>query len=69
MATQSVQRPRPREASFQRKVLELARRTGINLGCVSYHVRYLNRLGLIELKGTRPRRGAVEHTYQLAERA
>jgi len=40
---------------------------GIDLGCVSYHVRYLSRLGLIELASTRPRRGAVEHTYQLAD--
>lgn len=36
------------------------------LGNVSYHVRHLAKLGLIELDGTTPRRGAVEHTYRLA---
>lgn len=39
------------------------------LGNVSYHVRHLAKLGLIELAGTTPRRGAVEHTYRLAENA
>ena len=39
------------------------------LGNVSYHVRYLARHGLIRLVATTPRRGAVEHTYQLAEQA
>jgi hypothetical protein len=31
---------------------------------VSYHVRILARLGLIELVRTTPRRGAVEHHYR-----
>jgi DNA-binding transcriptional ArsR family regulator len=42
---------------------------GVPLGNVSYHVRHLRDLGLIELASTRPRRGAVEHTYRLAENA
>lgn len=42
---------------------------GAPLGNVSYHVRHLAKLGLIELASTRPRRGAVEHTYRLAENA
>lgn len=39
------------------------------LGNVSYHVRHLAKLGLIELVATTPRRGAVEHTYRLAVNA
>jgi DNA-binding transcriptional ArsR family regulator len=38
------------------------------LGNVSYHVRFLARVGLIELASTKPRRGAVEHYYRAAGR-
>lgn len=34
---------------------------------VAYHVRVLRKLKCIELVETRPRRGAVEHIYRLAE--
>lgn len=34
------------------------------LGTVSYHVRTLHELGLLELVGTRQRRGATEHIYR-----
>ena len=43
---------------------EIATRLGAPLGNVSYHVRFLARVGLIELVETRPRRGAVEHYYR-----
>ncbi len=43
---------------------EIAGRLGAPLGNVSYHVRFLARVGLIELVETRPRRGAVEHYYR-----
>jgi predicted transcriptional regulator len=33
---------------------------------VSYHVRQLEKAGLIELVATKPRRGALEHYYTLA---
>ncbi|MEA2251164.1 MAG: hypothetical protein QOJ82_2675 [Solirubrobacteraceae bacterium] len=39
-----------------------------SLGVVSYHVRTLHRLGLIELVGETPRRGAVEHHYRAKTR-
>lgn len=34
------------------------------LGNVSYHVKTLSELGMVELVSTAPRRGAVEHYYQ-----
>lgn len=40
---------------------------GIPLGDVSYHVKGLVDLGVIELVRTRPVRGAVEHFYTLRE--
>ena len=43
---------------------EIAEELGAPLGNVSYHVRFLVRVGLIELAGTQPRRGAVEHYYR-----
>jgi DNA-binding transcriptional ArsR family regulator len=46
---------------------EIAERIGAPLGNVSYHVRFLARIGLIELRETRPRRGAVEHYYEVLE--
>src|ERR1700750_3401317 len=42
---------------------ELARELGLPLGRVSYHIRLLHDLGAIELVGTEPRRGALEHFY------
>jgi DNA-binding transcriptional ArsR family regulator len=43
---------------------ELADTLGISIGKVSYHVRTLFNLGVIELVETRPVRGAVEHFYK-----
>ena len=39
---------------------------GEPLGNVSYHVRHLEKAGLIELVATTPRRGALEHYYTRA---
>ncbi len=39
---------------------------GEPLGNVSYHVRQLEKAGLIELVATKPRRGALEHYYTRA---
>jgi DNA-binding transcriptional ArsR family regulator len=36
------------------------------IGNVSYHVKCLKEVGLLELSHTRPRRGAVEHFYREA---
>src|SRR5579875_590246 len=47
---------------------EIAEEIEAPLGNVSYHVRFLARLGLVELAGTRPRRGAVEHHYRAVAR-
>lgn len=47
---------------------EVAEEIGAPLGNVSYHVRFLARVGLIELTGTKPRRGAVEHYYRAVSR-
>ena len=43
---------------------ELAQELRESLGNVSYHVRILADLGVIELVKTEPRRGAVEHYYR-----
>ena len=43
---------------------ELAEELDEPLGNVSYHVRLLHDLGLIELVRTTPRRGAIEHHYR-----
>jgi DNA-binding transcriptional ArsR family regulator len=43
---------------------ELAEALGVPLGNVSYHVRFLARVGLLELVRTQPRRGAIEHFYR-----
>lgn len=40
---------------------------GVSLGTLSYHFRYLRKLGLIELSQTIPRRGALQHVYRLTE--
>jgi DNA-binding transcriptional ArsR family regulator len=47
---------------------DIASEVGAKLGNVSYHVRALERLGLLELVRTAPRRGAVEHFYRATER-
>ena len=47
---------------------EIAAEFGEKLGNVSYHVRILARLGLIELVRETPRRGAVEHHYRSVPR-
>ena len=47
---------------------ELAVRFSEKLGNVSYHVRILARLSLIELVRETPRRGAVEHHYRSVPR-
>lgn len=47
---------------------EIAEEIGAPLGNVSYHVRFLARVGLLELTSTKPRRGAVEHYYQAVGR-
>jgi len=38
---------------------------GLSLSAVSYHVQQLRGLGLLRPAGTRQRRGAVEHFYEL----
>lgn len=47
---------------------ELARRLGVPLGNVSYHVRALRDNGFLELEHTRVVRGAVEHRYRVLAR-
>jgi len=47
---------------------EIAAGSEASLGTVSYHVRYLERVGLIELTSTKARRGAVEHYYRAVGR-
>ncbi|MGO9754783.1 MAG: helix-turn-helix domain-containing protein [Solirubrobacteraceae bacterium] len=42
----------------------LAGKLGQSLGTVSYHVRTLYDLGLLDLVSTRQRRGAMEHIYE-----
>jgi len=43
--------------------VQLAGRLEAPLGTVAYHVRTLERLGLIEMVATHQRRGATEHVY------
>lgn len=47
----------------------IARRLGVRTENVSYHVRVLCELGIIELIGTTPVRGALEHHYRATRRA
>lgn len=47
----------------------IARRLGVRTENVSYHVRVLNELGVIELVRTTPVRGALEHHYRATSRA
>lgn len=46
----------------------IADRLGLPVGNVSYHVRELERIGLIELSDEQRRRGAVEHFYRAVPR-
>jgi hypothetical protein len=46
----------------------LATDLGVPLGNIAYHVRCLAALGLLELIESRPRRGALEHIYELSGR-
>jgi DNA-binding transcriptional ArsR family regulator len=48
---------------------EIQQELGEGLSQVSYHVKVLNDLKMIELVSTEPRRGAVEHYYSAVERA
>src|SRR5262245_24911370 len=47
---------------------ELAAELHVPLGNVSYHVRQLQSFGLIRLVRTTPRRGSIEHHYELVAR-
>jgi DNA-binding transcriptional ArsR family regulator len=47
---------------------EIAEEIDAPLGNVSYHVRFLARVGMIELAATKPRRGAIEHYYRAVGR-
>lgn len=47
---------------------EIAEQLDLPIGQVSYHVRSLEELGMIELVGTRQVRGAVEHFYKSIRR-
>jgi DNA-binding transcriptional ArsR family regulator len=47
--------------------VQLAERLDATLGTVAYHVRTLERLGLIEMVATHQRRGATEHVYAARE--
>jgi DNA-binding transcriptional ArsR family regulator len=47
---------------------ELARDLGEDVGNVSYHVKQLVKMEVIELVGERPVRGAVEHFYRAIQR-
>lgn len=48
--------------------VELSQVLSASLGTVSYHVRQLNELGLLDLVRETPRRGAVEHHYRAKPR-
>ena len=47
---------------------ELAQWLGVSLGAISYHVRTLHKLGMIELVATTQVRGAIAHHYRAKER-
>jgi len=48
--------------------VELSQHLEASLGTISYHVRQLYQLGLLELVGETPRRGAIEHHYRARPR-
>jgi DNA-binding transcriptional ArsR family regulator len=45
--------------------VDMSESLGVPLANVAYHVRYLLGLQALELRGTMPRRGAVQHFYAL----
>lgn len=45
--------------------VDMARPLDVTLGTVAYHVRELEKMGMIELKEESRVRGAVKHTYKL----
>lgn len=45
--------------------VDMAKPLGIALGVLAYHVRELDKMGMIELKQETRVRGAVKHTYKL----
>lgn len=47
---------------------EISNQIGVPLSHVSYHVRVLDELGMIEIVGEEPVRGAVKHFYKAVER-
>jgi DNA-binding transcriptional ArsR family regulator len=47
--------------------VQLAQQLDATLGTVAYHVRTLEKLGLIEMVATHQRRGATEHVYAARE--
>ncbi|HWE14939.1 MAG TPA: winged helix-turn-helix domain-containing protein [Solirubrobacteraceae bacterium] len=47
--------------------VQLVQRLEATLGTVAYHVRTLEKLGLIEMVATHQRRGATEHVYRARE--
>lgn len=49
--------------------VDLARETGESVQLVSYHVRQLAENGLIHQTRTEPRRGALQHYYELTNGA
>jgi DNA-binding transcriptional ArsR family regulator len=46
---------------------QLAEAVGESVGVVSYHVRVLAEAGLVELVGTVPKRGALQHFYAIRD--
>ena len=67
MAEQPPPRPAPEgapEPGWSPNSLHVT--VGARLANVSYHVRQLEKAGLIELVATTPRRGALQHYYTLA---
>lgn len=57
------------EGDREASPVELAQEIVAPLTHLSFHVRQLERAGLVTLTRTRQRRGAVEHFYRLAVRA
>ena len=48
--------------------VEIARTLGAEIGVVSYHIRTLHQLGLLELVRETPRRGAIQRYYRARPR-
>jgi DNA-binding transcriptional ArsR family regulator len=46
---------------------QIARKLGVEVSNVAYHVRVLREIGCIELAETRQRRGAIEHLYRVTD--